>query len=139
MVRYPIKHDYPRMIGDGLAMWNQVHVGDLARAYVALLQWLEQTPGVTVAESPYFFCENGEELLWRQCAEEIGRILHKAGKVADPIPQTIPRENYRDLFGECSGLVIGSNARNRANRLRKIGEFKGYAASVASSKFEGKK
>ncbi|KAL3459472.1 hypothetical protein BJX64DRAFT_301224 [Aspergillus heterothallicus] len=131
MVRYSIKHGYPGMIGDGLAVWNQVHVKDLARGY---------------------------------CAAEIGRILHRAGKVADPTPQTIPRENYRDLFGEYSGLVIGSNARNRANRLRKIGwearekktfaslaedeiplilletgEFNGYAAPVASGKFEGQK
>lgn len=164
MVRYSIKHGYPGMIGDGLAVWNQVHVKDLARGYVALLHWLEETPAATVAENPYFFCENGEELSWGECAAEIGRILHGTGKVANPAPQTIPRENYGDLFGEYSGLVIGSNARNRANRLRKIGwearekktfaslaedeipqilletsEFNGYAAPVASGKFEGNK
>ncbi|OGM49499.1 NAD dependent epimerase/dehydratase family protein [Aspergillus bombycis] len=164
MVRYSIKHGYPGVIGDGLAVWNQVHVKDLARGYLTLLHWLEHASCEHVAENPYFFCENGQELSWGQCAAEIGRVLHKAGKVADPTPKTIPPEHYNDLFGEYSGLVIGSNARNRANRLRKLGwepqekstfasltedeipmilqetgEFRGYAAPVASGKFEGKK
>ncbi|KAL4744933.1 hypothetical protein BDW72DRAFT_208624 [Aspergillus terricola var. indicus] len=151
MVRYSIKHGYPGMVGDGLAVWNQVHVKDLARGYLTLLHWLEQTPPQEVSKNPYFFCENGEELSWGQCAAEIGRILHKAGKVANPTPQTIPPENYSDLFGEYSGLVVGSNARNHAKKstfasladdeipliLQETGEFNGYAAPVASGKFEG--
>ncbi|KAL4888484.1 hypothetical protein BDV59DRAFT_206066 [Aspergillus ambiguus] len=164
MVRYSIKHGYSGMVGEGLSVWNQVHVKDLARGYVALLHWMEQAPCNEVAENPYFFCENGEELSWGQCAAEIGRILHKAGKVADQTPNIIPIENYDNLFGQYSGLVVGSNARNRANRLRKLGwkpqekntfasleedeiplilqetgEFKGYAAIVASGKFESMK
>ncbi|GLA67593.1 hypothetical protein AtubIFM54640_011261 [Aspergillus tubingensis] len=146
MVRYSIKHGYPVMIGDGLAVWNQVHIKDLARGYVTLLHWLEESLASTVAENPYFFCENSEELSWREYAAEIGRILYSAGK-----------ENYGDLFGEYSVLVIGSNARNQASRLRKIGwearEKKTFAslaedeipqilletAPVASGKFDGNK
>ncbi|OJI96490.1 hypothetical protein ASPVEDRAFT_23499 [Aspergillus versicolor CBS 583.65] len=164
MVRYSIKHGYAGMVGQGRSVWNQVHVKDLARGYITLLNWMEQASCSEVSENPYFFCENGEELSWGQCAERIGRILHKAGKVADPTPKTIPAGNYGDLFGEFSGLVVGSNARNCANRLRKMGwepqekntfasleedeiplilqetaEFKGYAAPVASGAFEGKK
>lgn len=164
MVRYSIKHGYPGMVGEGLSVWNQVHVKDLARGYMTLLHWMEQASCSEVGKNPYFFCENGQELSWGQCAAEIGRILHRAGKVADPTPKTIPAENYNDLFGEYSGLVVGSNARNRATRLRKLGwmpqekntfasleedevplilqetgEFKGYAAPVASGTFEGKR
>ncbi|KAL4885468.1 hypothetical protein BJY04DRAFT_214266 [Aspergillus karnatakaensis] len=164
LARYAIKHGYPGMIGEGLSVWNQVHVKDLARGYMFLLHYLEQTPAAEVRSNPYFFCENGEELSWGECVAEIGRLLHKAGRVSDPIPRTIPRENYGDLFGEYSGLVVGSNARNRATRLRALGweareertfaslaedemplllketgEFKGYAAPVASGRFEGEK
>lgn len=156
MVRYSIKHGYPGMIDKGLSVWNHVHVKDLARAYLILLHWIEETSGEEVSSNPYFFCENGQELSWEECAAQIGRILHKAGKVGDPTPKTIPRENYGDLFGDPSALVIGSNARNRAHRLRKLGweprekntfasleddeiplilqetrEFTGYAAPVA--------
>ncbi|RDH28692.1 hypothetical protein BDQ94DRAFT_162659 [Aspergillus welwitschiae] len=113
----------------------------IKHSYVTLLHWLEENPAPTVAENPYVFCENGEELSWRV-----------AGKVADQTPQTIPQD------------MIGSNARNRANRLRKIGwearkkktfasltedgiphilletgEFNGYSAAVASGNFEGNK
>lgn len=55
------------MIGDELAVRNQVHIKDLARSYVTLLHWLEENPAPTVAENPYVFCENGEELSWRVC------------------------------------------------------------------------
>jgi hypothetical protein len=110
-----------------------------------------------VAHNPYFFCENGQELSWGEYAAEIGRILKKAGKSGQSTPKTIPEENYGDLFGDFSGVVAGSNARNRANRLRKFGwaplekdtfaslaeyeiplipqetgEFNGYASIVAS-------
>ncbi|GLA18808.1 hypothetical protein BDQ94DRAFT_181589 [Aspergillus welwitschiae] len=160
LVRYSIKHGYPGMIGDGLSVWNQVHVKDLARGYLTLLQWLERASSKDVFPNPYFFCENGQELSWGECAAQIGRILKEAGKVADSTPKTIPTEKYNDLFGDFSGLVVGSNARNRANRLRKLGweprekntfasleedeiplilqekgEFNGYAAPVASGKF----
>jgi hypothetical protein len=37
------------------------------------------------------------------------------------VPQTVPVENYNDLFGDFTIAVAGSNARNRANRLRKLG------------------
>ncbi|KAL2811558.1 hypothetical protein BDW59DRAFT_55232 [Aspergillus cavernicola] len=162
MVRYSIKHGYAGMIGKGLSVWNQVHVKDLARGYLTLLHWLERTSSSEVVKNPYFFCENGQELSWEECAAEIGRILQQASKVTDPTPKTIPPQNYSDLFGEYSGLVIGSNARNRANLLRKLGwqprekntfaslledeiplilqetgEFHGYAAAVASGTFEG--
>ncbi|KAL5049067.1 hypothetical protein BDW71DRAFT_204821 [Aspergillus fruticulosus] len=141
MVRYSIKHGYPGMVGDGLAVWNQVHVKDLASGYLTLLHWLEQTPPQEASKNPYFFCENGEEL---SGASVLQRLV------------TIPPENYSDLFGEYSGLVVGSNARNHASRLRKLGweprekstfasladdeiplilqetgEFNGYAAPVA--------
>ncbi|KAI9371716.1 NAD(P)-binding protein [Aspergillus egyptiacus] len=161
MVRFSIKHGYAGMIGEGRAVWSQIHVRDLARGYLTVLHWLERTPAEEVMRNPYFFCENGQELSWKECAAEIGRILHQAGKVPDPTPKTIPSQDYSDLFGEYSGLVIGSNSRSRASRLRRLGwvpcekstfaslaedeiplilqekgEFNGYAAPVASGKFE---
>jgi nucleoside-diphosphate-sugar epimerase len=157
LARYSIKHGYAGQIGNGLSVWNQIHVKDLARGYMVLLHWMESTPIDEVAKNPYFFCENGQELSWGQCAAEIGRILKNAGKIGQSTPKTIPEENYGDLFGSFSGVVVGSNARNRANRLRKLGwapleketfaslaedeipiilqekgEFNGYASVVAS-------
>ncbi|KAE8452051.1 hypothetical protein EG329_002216 [Mollisiaceae sp. DMI_Dod_QoI] len=157
MARFAIKHGFAGYVGKGQSLWNQVHVTDLARAYMTVLHWMESASPETVLENPYFFVENGEELSWASCAGEIGKALHKAGKVQDPTPREIPADLYDDLFGKWSLPVLGQNSRNRANRLRALGwqprekstfeslredeipillqekgEYAGYAAPVAS-------
>ncbi|KAI9641309.1 hypothetical protein NHQ30_010111 [Ciborinia camelliae] len=119
MVRFAIKHGYAGHIGAGLSKWSQVHVRDLARAYVILLHAIENNQ--VDLQNPYFFCNNGEDLSWGECAAEIGRILHQEGKIKSPEPRTIPPELYGDLFGPYSSVVIGSNSKSRANRLRQLG------------------
>ncbi|CAG8191749.1 unnamed protein product [Penicillium olsonii] len=157
LVRYSIKHGYAGQIGKGLSVWNHIHVKDLARGYMVLLRWMEGAPVEDVAKNPYFFCENGQQLSWGKCAAEIGRILKGAGKIGQCAPKTIPEANYGDLFGGFSEVVVGSNAKNRASRLRQLGwaplekdtfaslvedeipiileekgDFNGYASVVAS-------
>jgi len=157
MARFAIKHGYAGYAGKGNAVWGQVHVSDLARGYLSILHYMESTSGETVLQNPYFFVENGTEHSWRECAEEIGKALHKAGKLEDPSPKEIPDSLHSYLFGDWSVAVIGRNARNRANRLRALGwkpqekstfeslavdelpillaensDYKGYTAAVAS-------
>ncbi|CAM1508736.1 Fc.00g055840.m01.CDS01 [Cosmosporella sp. VM-42] len=121
MARFAIKCGYAGYVGKGKAVWGQVHVADLARGYLAILHYMESTSGEEVLKNPYFFIENGEEYSWERCAEEIGKALHKAGRIQDPNPRQIPSNLYGSLFGEWSLAVIGRNARNRANRLRALG------------------
>lgn len=89
IVRYSLKHGYAGQVGKGLSVWGQVHVKDLARGYMTLLHWMEITPVPQVAENPYVFCENGQELSWGECSAEIGRILQKAGRINEAEPKTI--------------------------------------------------
>ncbi|EPY53033.1 NAD dependent epimerase/dehydratase [Schizosaccharomyces cryophilus OY26] len=121
LVRYSLKHRYAGQIGEGRSVWSQIHVKDLARGYLTLLDWLERTPAEEVLPNPYWFCENGNELSWNDCTAEIGRVLYEAGKIESSTPRTIPVSNYGDLFGKWSEPVVGSNSRSRANRLRKLG------------------
>lgn len=121
LTRFALKHGYAAHVGKGLAVWSQVHVGDIARAYITLLQWMENTPADAILKNPYFFCENGIELSWGECAAEIGRALHKAGRIKSPEPRTVPKELYGDLFGPFTAWVVGSNSRSRAKRLRELG------------------
>ncbi|KAI5255863.1 NAD(P)-binding protein [Aureobasidium subglaciale] len=87
----------------------------------------------------------------------IGKALKAAGKIEDATPLEIPSEQYEDLFGNYSDVVIASSARNRADRLNQLGwrpkhtdirlaprdeelplllkeggEFKGYPKAAAS-------
>ncbi|KAF7920410.1 hypothetical protein BELL_0885g00010 [Botrytis elliptica] len=119
LARFAIKHGYAGHIGEGLSRWSHIHVRDLARGYVTLLHSLE-TSDLEV-KNPYYFCSNGEDLSWRECASEIGKILYEEGKIKSPETKTIPLELYNDLFGPYSSVVVGSNSLNRANRLRKLG------------------
>lgn len=122
LTRFAIKHGYAGYLGAGEAVWNQVHVFDLARAYIILLHWLEQADPAEVLKNPYFFCENGQEFAWKDAAAEIGKALHVVGKVKSPKPKQIPEKDYTDLFGPgASDTVVGSNSRCRANRLRALG------------------
>ncbi|KAK6418080.1 hypothetical protein LTR95_017242 [Oleoguttula sp. CCFEE 5521] len=112
------KHSH---IGQGRAVWSTVHVADLARAYVMILHWAESAPDGAATGSPYFFCENGEEISWGDIAGMIGEGLHSAGKVDAASAKEIPRQEYDDVFGPYSAVVVGSNSLSRANRVRELG------------------
>ncbi|KAI1619858.1 hypothetical protein EDD37DRAFT_570317 [Exophiala viscosa] len=158
LTRFALKHGYSGHVGKGLSVESQIHVVDLARAYVTLLHHMEASSPETFLNNPYFFCENGHDTSWKTVAEMVGKGLHKAGKIPDPTPKTIPEDQYDDLFGPYTAAVVGLNSRSRAVRLRELGweprersfqdsyeifelpeilkeegvEFKGYQGTAAS-------
>jgi nucleoside-diphosphate-sugar epimerase len=121
ITRFALKHGFAGHIGKGLPVESQIHVMDLARAYIVLLHWMEQAHPTELLSNPYFFCENGYGASWKEVATEVGKGLHAAGKIKDPAPRTIPEDMYQDLFGRYSSAVIGLNSRSRAVRLREMG------------------
>lgn len=121
ITRFALKHGWVPYIGKGLAVESQIHVLDLARAYVVLLHWMEQAEPQELLDNPYFFCENGAEKSWKEVGQEVGKALYEAGKIQDPEPRSVPKSMYNDLFGPWSGAVIGLNSRSRAVRLRELG------------------
>ncbi|EXJ95037.1 hypothetical protein A1O1_00155 [Capronia coronata CBS 617.96] len=121
LTRFALKHKYAGYVGKGAAVWNQIHVYDLARGYMTLLHWLEQTDAQNVLHDPYFFCENGLEFSWGEAVAVIAKELYKARRIESSEPKTIPENLYDDLFGDTTPWVVGSNARCRANRLRALG------------------
>ncbi|KUJ11311.1 NAD(P)-binding protein [Mollisia scopiformis] len=124
LTRWAIKHGYAAHVGKGLAVESNIHVLDLARAYVVLLHAMENAGYQDgLLANPYFFCETtGDgEPSWKEVAEVIGEALKKNGKIEDAVPKEMPEELYGDLFGEYTGAVTGLNSRSRANRLRALG------------------
>lgn len=124
LTRWAIKNGYAGYYGKGLAVESNIHVLDLARAYVVLLHAMEKANyGDELLQNPYFYCENSgdTEPQWVDVASTIGEGLHKAGKIPDATPKTIPKEKLGELFGDFTGAVIGLNSRSRANRLRSLG------------------
>lgn len=121
LTRFAIKHKFGGHVGQGKAVWSTIHVADLARAYLLILKWAESASDNVALGNPYFFCENGEEISWGEIAGMIGDKLHAAGKADDSQPKEIPKEQWADLFGPYSAVVVGANSRSRARRVRELG------------------
>lgn len=96
---------------------------DLARAYVVLMHHMEDSPATSLLDNPYYFCEctGDDEPSWFDVATVIGGGLHKAGRIKDPTPQSLSKDQYKDLFGDYTSAVLGLNSRSRAIRLRELG------------------
>ncbi|KAF1987905.1 NAD(P)-binding protein [Aulographum hederae CBS 113979] len=120
ITRFALKHGYAGHVGEGLSVESQVHVMDLARAYIILLHHLEGLPAEDLA-NPYFFCENGKEFSWLEVAQHVGNALHAKGLIKSAQTKTFPEDAYDDLFGPDTPAIIGLNSRSRAVRLRKLG------------------
>ncbi|KAK4501092.1 hypothetical protein PRZ48_006898 [Zasmidium cellare] len=123
LTRFALKHGHAAHVGKGLGVESNIHVLDLARAYIVLLHHMEKSSPAKVLENPYYFCETtgDQEPSWKDLAVVIGEQLHKAGKIKDPVPMELKQENWADTFGEFTGAVIGLNSRSRAVRLRELG------------------
>jgi nucleoside-diphosphate-sugar epimerase len=136
LTRFALKHGYAGHVGQGVSVWSAIHVADLARGYMTLLNWLERSPAAEVQGNPYFFCENGTEFAWRDAVGVVGKALFEAGRIQSPETREIPKEDYKDLFGEYTSWVLGCNSRSRAERLRRLGweaREKGMFESLAEN------
>jgi nucleoside-diphosphate-sugar epimerase len=120
LTRFALKHGWAGYVGDsnGSGLWSCIHVLDLARGYITLLDHMLASPPL---KNPYFFCENGTEFTWREAAERIGKALKEKGLIEEEVPRSIRPKYYESLFGEWTDAVLGMNSRSRAVRLRKLG------------------
>lgn len=62
---------------------------------------MEKSTPSSLLQNPYYFCESGSEASWKEVADAIGEGLHKASKIQDPAPKTLPEDLYSDVFAEC--------------------------------------
>ena len=120
LIRFALKHGFSARVNAGRNVWGGVHVADLGRAYMTLIDHLD-TAVPSAHENPYFFADNGVEFSWAEAAENIGRILHKAGKIASPEPRELQAHELVEVFGPFTEAFIGGNARTRSVRLPALG------------------
>ncbi|SMR56620.1 unnamed protein product [Zymoseptoria tritici ST99CH_1E4] len=123
LTRFALKHGFAPHVGKGLGVESNIHVLDLARAYIVLLHHMEKSSPSTLLDNPYYFCEStgDNEPSWYDVAKAIGEGLHKAGKIESPEPKELEQSLWGDVFGDFTGAVLGLNSRSRANRLRELG------------------
>lgn len=67
---------------------------------------MEKSSPSSLLPNPYYFCEctGDKEVSWKEVATAIGEGLHKAGKIQDPTPRTLPEDLYGDVFANCKSF-----------------------------------
>ena len=123
MTRFALKHGFVPLIGKGASVESNIHVLDLARAYIYVLHHLESSKPDATLENLYFFCEGTgtNEPSWYDVADHIASSLREAGKKVEAEPKAPSDDQMEDLFGDVTPAIIGLNSRSRANRLKKLG------------------
>ncbi|KAG0342980.1 hypothetical protein BG000_010873 [Podila horticola] len=161
-VRSSLKNGQALQIGQGLNVWNKVHVIDLAHFYVLLLERALQEPqasgepgvddqGNILPELPknmdaYWFVEDGE-FAWGSVAKAIAREFVRLGiNDSGEVQATSPEEENVWPPNSHPGLLVGSNSRSRAVKARDIlgwepqfHDLDGYIAEEVERQYKDRK
>ncbi|KAF9427806.1 hypothetical protein BGZ94_004097 [Podila epigama] len=136
-IKYSLRNGQALQVGQGLNVWSKVHVFDLARFYILLLERaLKESHdadevhfdehGNAIPELPknldaYWFVEDGE-FSWGQIAQRIAKEFVRLGINDSGAIQTTGPEDETTIwapFGQ-AGILIGANSRSRAVKAREI-------------------
>jgi nucleoside-diphosphate-sugar epimerase len=108
------------IVGKGENGWTEVHVQDLSKLYVALIEAAAEGGGKATwsAEEGYYFAENGE-LRWGDISRRIASVAHEKGFLNSAECETISPEKANDIisFGQ---YMWSTNSRCKAVRARKL-------------------
>ncbi|KAF2675328.1 NAD(P)-binding protein [Microthyrium microscopicum] len=121
LVRFALKRGFAGYVGEGRNLWAAVHVKDLARAFMTVLEHTEKAPPGALVENPYFFAEGGTESSMKEVAEHLAQTLHDIGRIPGAKAQSWSESDYAEVLGPMTAPILGCNARCQAIRLRELG------------------
>ncbi|RLL99782.1 hypothetical protein CFD26_106916 [Aspergillus turcosus] len=119
-------------VGEGNNRWDHVHVEDLARAFVLMVEEATKPNGGAATWGPegYYFVEAGE-FAWKEVASQLAEILHSQGKITTSDVDQLPVDEATK-FHPWAPVLWGGNCRSRASRLRTLG-WKPTVTTVSAS------
>lgn len=110
------------VLEDGINTWSIIHVADLSRGYLTLLDAAVNGKLTSDPEGRYFYCEKGEyEQI--QVAKTVTKDLFERGKVKNPEPRKVSQADLQTFADLPRNLMnwTGGNSRARAVLLRNLG------------------
>ncbi|KAF9317717.1 hypothetical protein BG003_000396 [Podila horticola] len=136
LVKASLKNGQAVQVGEGLNIWNKVHVHDLARFYILLLERSLQEPqvagedalddqgnilpGLPKNQDAYWFAEDGE-FTWGSIGQSIAREFVRLGINDSGEVQSVSPKGEEGVFGhKFAGPSLGANSRCRAVKAREI-------------------
>lgn len=106
-------------VGAGKAYWANVHIHDLSRCYLKLVEAAaSHNATVTWGREGYYFVENGEHR-WGAVAKAVASAAHTQGIIPSSEVVTVSSKEA-DQLSPYGSLLWGSNSRCRAIRSRKL-------------------
>ncbi|KAF2404392.1 putative nucleoside-diphosphate-sugar epimerase [Trichodelitschia bisporula] len=106
-------------VGDGENRWCEVHIADLSRLYVALVEAAAARGGhATWNAEGYYFAEAGE-FAWEEVANAIARAAFDFGLIKTDDVQALTKEEVDEIEAAETPLW-GRNSRCRAERAREL-------------------
>ena len=117
-------------VGEGLTYWANVHVFDLSKLYLKLLEAAASGGGkATWGKDGYYFTEHGEHI-WGEISQAVASAAHKQGFLPDDEVISISPEKSTE-FHRAGPVLWGANSRGRAIRARKLLGWSPQEASIA--------
>lgn len=106
-------------VGAGRTYWPNVHVFDLSKVYLALVEAAAEGGGkATWGKAGYYFTENGEHI-WGEISKVVASTAQQQGLISSDEVVSVSAEEADKLSGHGSALW-GANSRCRAIRARKL-------------------
>ncbi|KAJ8072715.1 hypothetical protein PM082_016274 [Marasmius tenuissimus] len=119
LIKAAIDRRQAGMVGNGVNVWPNVDIHELADLYSILYNSIIKNPdGTGHGREGYYFGANGEHSLLDVC-RSIGEALVDLGIATSPKPTSFTKEEIDKYFGGSN--FSENNSRCRANRSKSIG------------------
>lgn len=118
--RHTLERKKGIQIEGGRAYWTHIHVYDLSRCYLALVEAAVDHGGkATWGKEGYYFTENGEHI-WGETGKIIASAAKDQGFLASDEVITMSSDEANQQFGAYASVMWGTNSRCKAIRARKL-------------------
>ena len=119
LARCTLETKHGLQVGAGETFWPNVHVYDMSKVYLKLVEAAVQGGGkATWGKEGYYFTENGEHV-WGKVAKAVASAAHKQGLIPSDDVVKVSNEEANQIT-KWGAVVWGANSRCRAIRARKI-------------------
>ncbi|KAH0291210.1 NAD(P)-binding protein [Aureobasidium namibiae CBS 147.97] len=118
------------IIGGGKAIWNNVHVHDLARAFVLLVEEAanNNTDPKLWGNNGYYFTENGEHV-WGDLSKVVAESAKQQGLLKEVKSEQMDMETAKKTAG-FEAISWGWNSRGKARRFKEVLGWKPQERSI---------
>ncbi|KAH0404878.1 NAD(P)-binding protein, partial [Aureobasidium melanogenum] len=118
------------IVGGGKAMWNNVHVHDLSRAFILLVEEAAKnnTDPKLWGQNGYYFTENGEHV-WGELSKVVAESAKQQGLLKEVKTEQMDMETAKKTAG-FEAISWGWNSRGKARRFKEILGWKPQERSI---------